>query len=97
MIAATNDVLERQPNDVIRVLRTIHDICDDFMRDESAVTQVSTRYQQTPRDTERWFNSTEWSIHGWVSDKMIQSVVYHLKIAGIIDADQPIPELIWKR
>lgn len=97
MIAATNDILDKQPENVIRLLRTIHDECDNFMRNPLAIPTVSERYSQKLPDVERWFHSTEWAIHGWVSDKMINSVIYHLKLAGIINDDQEIPELIWKR
>ena len=97
VIAATNKILEEQPENIIRLLRTIHDECDHFMRNEKAIQLVSERYQLELKDTERWFHSTEWAIHGWVSNKMIQSVIYHLRLAGIISEDQEIPELIWKR
>ena len=70
----------------------------EFMQNASkAIQDVSDRYQLDLTDAERWFHSTEWAIHGWVSDKMIHSVIYHLKIAGIIRPDKVIPELIWKR
>lgn len=97
VIAATETVLKEQPENVIRVLRTIHDICDKFMQQDDAIEQVAERYHLKKRDVERWFHSTEWAIHGWVSDKMVQSVVYHLKLAGIVDEAAHIPELIWKR
>lgn len=97
VIAATDSILKEQPENVIRVLRTIHDICDKFMQRDDAIALVAERYHLKKRDVERWFHSTEWAIHGWVSDKMVQSVVYHLKLAGIVDEDAPMPELIWKR
>ena len=97
MIAATDDILMEQPENIIRLLRTIHDVCDQFMQNDDSIPKVSDRYNQKIEDVERWFHSTEWAIHGWVSDKMIHSVIYHLKLAGIIDRDQKIPELIWKR
>lgn len=67
------------------------------MRQEDAVSLVSERYHQKKEDVERWFHSTEWAIHGWISDKMLQSVIYNLKLAGIIDKTEQIPELVWKR
>ena len=97
VVAATDKILEEQPNNVIRLLRTIHDSCDSFMQDENAIKMVSDRYQQKMNDVERWYHSTEWAIHGWVSDKMVKSIVYHLKLAGIVGEEQAIPELIWKR
>ncbi len=97
VVAATNDILEREPDNVIRTLRTIHDSCDRFMQDDEVIKLVSERYGQKIEDAERWYHSTAWAIHGWVPDKMIKSVIYHLKVAEILETDQEIPELIWKR
>ena len=97
MIAATDDILARQPESIIRMLRTIHDTCDHFMQNENATHLVSQRMNLKLQDVERWFHSTEWAIHGWVSDKMIKSIIYHLKLADIIGKEEPIPELIWRR
>lgn len=97
MIAATDKVLEEQPENVIRTLRTIHDISDEFMQNDDAIKLVSERYGQKIRDVDRWYHTTEWAIHGWVGDKMLKSVIYHLKVAGIVAEDAVIPELIWRR
>ena len=97
VIAATDDILQRAPEAVIRLLRTIHDTCDRFMEDDQAIALVSERYEQKLEDVERWYHNTEWAIHGWVSDKMMKSVVYHLHSAGIVGREQTIPELIWRR
>ncbi len=97
MVAATNKILEEQAENIIRLLRTIHDLCDNFMQNHDAISMVSERYKLKLSDVERWYHSTEWAIHGWVSDKMLKSVVYHLKLAGIVDRNQDVPELVWKR
>lgn len=97
VIAATDKILKEQPDSVIRMLRTIHDECDKFMQDDSVVQLVSERYNQKLKDVERWYNSTEWAIHGWVSEKMMKSVIYHLQTAEIISSEDKIPELVWKR
>lgn len=97
MIAATNDILEREPETIIRMLRTIHDSCDKFMQSDDSIGLVAERYNQKVRDIERWYHATEWSIHGWVSDKLLRSVVKNLKIAEIIEEDVVVPELVWKR
>ena len=78
-------------------MRTIHDSCDQFMQDDQAIPLVSERYHQKLKDVERWYHSTEWAIHGWVSDKMIKSVIYNLHAAEIIEKNESIPELIWRR
>ncbi len=97
VVAATDDILKKSPEAVIRSLRTIHDSCDRFMHLNTVIEQVSQHYGQKPQDVERWYHSTEWAIHGWVSDKMVKSIVYHLQDAGIVEKSQAIPELIWKR
>ena len=97
VIAATDRILKDQPENVIRVLRTIHDSCDRFMQSDEAISLVSERYEQKLEDVERWFHSTEWAIHGWVSDKMLKSVVYNLRTAGIVGHEDEIPPLVWHR
>jgi len=98
VIAATEEILKRDPENIIRMLRVIHDSCDRFMRESTvSIPMVSKRYDQQLPDVERWFHSTEWAIHGWISDKMISNVIYNLKLAGIMDKAAESPELIWKR
>lgn len=97
VIAARDEILEKEPDSVIRTLRTIHDSSDYFMRNDDAIPIVSHRYQQQVKDVERWYHSTEWAIHGWVSDKMMKSVIYHLRAADILGEKELIPELIWRR
>lgn len=98
VIAARNDILEQEPESIIRMLRTIHDSCDAFMsHDEEMIHLVARRYGLEVADVARWYHSTEWAIHGWVSDKMIKSVVYHLELAQILHKEDQAPQLIWKR
>lgn len=97
VIAARDEILEKQSVAIIRMLRIIHDACDQFMENENAPELVAQRYQQQLKDAKRWYHSTAWALDGWVSNKMIKSVVYNLKSANIIEEDCAIPELIWKR
>ena len=97
VIAATDEILDREPASIIRMLRTIHYSCDRFMQTNDSIPMVAERYAQKPKDVERWFHATEWAIHGWVSDKMLRSVVHNLKMAEIVNATAPIPDLVWKR
>lgn len=97
VVAATDTILKERPEDVIRTLRVIHDHCDRFMQNEEAIRLVSERYQQKQEDVARWFHSTEWAIHGWVSEKMIEGVLYHLRMADILSDGESSADLIWKR
>ena len=97
VVAATNKIIKEQPNNLIRMLRTIHDSNDKFMQGENVINLVSERYGQKLKDVNRWYHQTEWAIHGWVSNKMLKSVIYSLQMAEIIGKEEKIPSLVWKR
>jgi ABC-type nitrate/sulfonate/bicarbonate transport system substrate-binding protein len=97
VIAATDEILVQHPQTMIKALQVIHKSTRQFMEDENAIQMVSERYEQQPKDVERWFHSTEWAIHGWVSNKMLKSVIYNLRAAGIIGENEEVPDLIWRR
>lgn len=96
-IAATDEVLDRAPEAIIRMLKTIHETCEAFMHNNDNILLVAERYSQKFKDVERWFHATEWAMHGWVSDKMLRSVVHNLKLAEIIHDGDTIPALVWQR
>lgn len=97
VIAATDRILEKHPEQIDLLLDLIQESCKKFMKDDSVIPVVAERYDQQLPDVERWYHSTEWATNSWVSDKMLKSVIYHLKSANIIDNDEHIPELIWKK
>jgi len=97
MIAATDDIIEREPEALAHMLSVIHDSCARFMQTDDAIHLVARRYEQQLEDVERWYHATEWATHGWVSDKMLRSVVQNLKVAEVIDQVEPIPALVWER
>lgn len=97
VIAATDKILEQHPKQIDLLLDLIQESCLRFMNDDSIIPTVSKRYDQQLQDVERWYHSTEWATNSWVSDKMLKSVIYHLKSANIIGEEEHIPELIWKK
>lgn len=97
VIAATDDILEKQPEKVDLLLDLIQEQAQHFMHDNSMIPLIAKRYEQQIDDIERWYHSTEWATNSWVSDKMIKSVIFHLHAAEIIEKGTDIPELIWKR
>jgi ABC-type nitrate/sulfonate/bicarbonate transport system substrate-binding protein len=97
MIAATNKIINSAPELVNKVLKTIHRSNEDFMKLENAPELVAKRYHQNLKDTERWYHSTEWSVDGWVSNKMLEGVLYSLKEAKIVDQKASSNDIIWKR
>jgi sulfonate transport system substrate-binding protein len=97
VIAATDNILAKHPEEVDLLLDLIQESCQAFMEDNAVIPLVAKRYEQQLNDIERWYHSTEWATNSWVSDKMVKSVIYHLQTAEIIDENMIIPELIWKK
>lgn len=97
MIAATNQMIESNPTMLGTVLKIIHKASQYFMELKNAPELVSTRFNLDIKDAERWFHSTEWFVNGWVSNKMLEGVLYSLKEAKIVPPDSSIDGIIWKR
>lgn len=97
MIAATDNIISSDPDLVSQVLKIIHKSNEDFMNLKNAPELVSKRYHQNLKDTERWYHATEWSVDGWVSNKMLDGVIYSLKEAKIINDSASANGIIWKR
>ena len=97
MIAATKKAIAEKPETLIRMLRTIHDSCDYFMQSDDNIDLVAERYGILPNDAASWYHKTSWAIHGWVSNKILKNVIYHLKTADILKEGQENVELVWKR
>lgn len=97
VIAASEKILTQAPEKIDLILDLIQESCQTFMDNNAVIPMVAKRYEQQVEDIERWYHSTEWATNSWVSDKMIKSVIYHLNAAEIIEQDEVIPELIWKR
>jgi len=97
MIAATKKAIKEKPESLIRMLRTIHDSCDYFMQSDDNIDLVAKRYGILPNDVANWYHKTSWAIHGWVSNKILKNVVFHLKTANILKEGQEELDLVWKR
>ncbi|MEO9485179.1 MAG: ABC transporter substrate-binding protein [Ekhidna sp.] len=97
MIAATNDFIASKPSLISKVLKIIHHANHHFMEKSNASQLVAERYNLNEKDAERWYHATEWSVNGWVSNKMLEGVLYSLKEAKIVDQDCSTQGIIWKR
>ncbi len=96
VIAATDKILQKDPKSVIRILRTIHDATDRFMHNLDMIPLVSQRYHQKLSDVEAWYARTEWAIHSWVSEQMLNHVVSSLQAAKVLEQNITTPQLTWK-
>lgn len=97
MIAATNKLIEAQPVAIDKILKIIHQSCDEFMQNPNAAQLVSTKYGIGIKDANYWFHATEWATDSWVSNKMLKSVFFTLKEAGVIEGNTKGDNLVWKR
>ena len=97
VIAATNHILSYSAKEVSIVLDVIHASCQEFMISSNSKQLVAYRYGLKYEDAENWFHRTEWANNSWVSDRMIESVIYNLTLAKIQKPSAKIPEVIWKR
>ncbi len=97
MIAARNELIQNQPEVLDKMLRIIHEACDAFMENEKAPKLVSKAFDIPFQDAEYWFHSTEWTTNSWVSNKMLNSVLFTLKAAGIVDESASTEGLVWER
>ena len=96
VFAARDKILTHYPDKIVKFLDIINESSGAFMTNKNAIRNTAKKYELKEEDVENWFHKTEWATNSWVSDKMIGSVIHHLKSAQIIDECQSIPELIWK-
>ncbi|MBL3657073.1 type 2 periplasmic-binding domain-containing protein [Fulvivirga sediminis] len=97
MIAATNKAIAEKATELDSFLKIVHQSCEDFMKREDAIELTSQRYKIPLSDAQYWYHATEWATDGWVSDKMLNSVLFTLKEAGIAAESAAISEVIWVR
>ena len=98
LMAATEKSIASSPSQIDKVLRIIHSSCEDFMKDpKGSIEKVSERYHISQHDASYWFHATEWATDSWVSDKMLDSVLFTLKEAQLLPKDASGDTLLWKR
>ena len=97
VIAATDKIIDANPELVKQCLSVIHQSCDKFMQDDKSINLVSERYNLDESDVHKWFDSTEWAVNGWISNKMLKSTMSNLLRAGIIKEAIDSWKLVWLR
>lgn len=97
VVAATEKMIEQAPQQLDTLLQVMQQACEQFMHNADAVQLVVQHHQLAKADAEQWFHATEWATNSWVSDKMLKSVVFTLKQAGILPEGAEQRELVWVR
>ena len=95
VIAATNDIIEKDPLSIHNLMKIINFSCYQFMLDNSSIGKVSKRYDLEREDVIEWFSNTKWATDNHVDNQMIKNVIYHLEQANIIEEKVNIPTLTW--
>lgn len=96
VIAARNEILMTAPDTIQTVLEIINNACARFMANEAMIAEVSHRYKLDLADAKVWFSNTEWATDNHVESAMIEQVLYHLRLANIIEKTE-IPLLTWEK
>jgi len=96
MIAATDNIIATQKDDLRKMLNVIYFTSKQFMNSPNAIEEVSKRFNQKREDVEQWFFSTEWSLNDEISHKMLRNVVHTLHFAGIIDEKVEVSDFCYK-
>ena len=96
VIAATDNILKREPEAVKTFLQIVHTQCEQFMKTDSHLPLVAKRYDQKPEDVQAWFSATQWASNSKVDNGMITKVIQYLELANMVEADANIPDLVWR-
>jgi ABC-type nitrate/sulfonate/bicarbonate transport system substrate-binding protein len=84
VIVATDELLEKKPNLIQKVLKTINTKTVTFKEIPEINTTLATRFNQKTADIEQWISRTDWSqeaLHG----EMLNNIQNQLFEFGIID------------
>ncbi len=99
MIAARNEILEKEENAVRKVLSIIRKYCHDFMLREDAVELVAERYGLQLQDAAAWYRQTGWATNNYVPEKMLKDVIKTLYDVKVIDSKPEVKtlchEMLW--
>lgn len=61
VIAARNEVIEKKPEVLRKMLLTIKRSCESFMKNPVATSMVVDRFGLEPEQAEEWFSITQWN------------------------------------
>lgn len=97
VIAATDKIIGNEPELLDKVLKIIHKECISFMNSDNAIKLVSEKFSMNMLDAGHWYHATEWASNSWVSNKMLTSVLFTLREAGIVSHSSENLKLVWER
>ena len=91
VIAASNQIIEKDPELLKDTLGVIYRMNREFMAHPDSPKMVSKRFDQKEADVLEWFGSTLWSTSNQISSATIEKVIFTLQHAGVLKEDQSLP------
>lgn len=94
VIAVRNEVIEKHPEKVKNILKTINQKTLRFKEIENIDVILSNRYVQQPSDVQKWLSLTEWESSAPFSGKLIDEIQNKMISFGVIDSKTDTGKLI---
>lgn len=90
VIAARKEVLDKRPEEIVKMLSIINTECKAFMDDrEGSLQLVMDRHQLNKEDAMTWFDRTTWQCNSQIDAMVMNKVISHLYNLKIIKQKPP--------
>ncbi|MET0758881.1 MAG: substrate-binding domain-containing protein [Flavobacterium sp.] len=93
VIAVCNEILEKEPQVVAKILEIINQTTQDFKEIPSIDRMLSEKYHQKIEDIQEWLSLTEWS-QASLDEKMLNKIQNQLLELSIIDKKGTFTEIV---
>ena len=93
VIAVRNEILEKHPGTIRRILEIINNTTSEFKDIPSIDRTLASRYEQKPEDIREWLSLTKWSQKN-LSEEMLNKVQNQLFELSVIDKKGTFAEIV---
>ncbi|HLF52815.1 substrate-binding domain-containing protein [Flavobacterium sp.] len=93
VIAVRNEILEKEPQIIAKILEIINQTTEDFKEIPSIDRTLSEKYHQKTEDIQEWLSLTEWSQKP-LDEKMLNKIQNQLLELSIIDKKGTFTEIV---
>lgn len=94
VVAVRDEILEKYPKEIIKVLEIINKTNANFKSLESIDTVLSRRYNQQLQDIQKWLSITEWNYGQPITEDFISEVQNKLLHFNVINQKKNSEEFI---
>ena len=96
VIVARNEILEKSPESVSRILEVINRTTIEFKEIPSIERDLANQFSQNPDDLLQWLELTQWSQRN-VSEAMLNKIQNQLLTLGIIEKKGTFEEIVHRK